>query len=374
MKKFHLEFNRLFVVTLMVMCCFLYVTVSAHAETVYMIGDKGSAVSSIQSDLITLGYHLGNKLTDGVYDKKMASAVDRFQQQYNLKRTGTVDEETRKKLSTRAADVRKMHDEAGVPALFNGNYQLMESGSRSDAVKPLQNALITLGYMTGKATGKYDDKTVEAVKRYQSDHGMYVDGKAGSLTLITIEKSVYTSGGVKPGTGETGGIQRVLRYGDEGTDVTQLQKRLIELGYFTENTSGRYRSSTRSAVKAFQRRNGLTADGVCGEATVKLMFSAKAKSAETSTGSTTVKDEKKEAAQTTGRIMRYKDEGEDVKQLQVRLIELGYLTGNISGRYRSTTQAAVKAFQQRAGLKADGICGYETQQALYAADAPRAGK
>lgn len=62
--------------------------------------------------------------------------------------------------------------------------------------------------------------------------------------------------------------------------------------------------------------------------------------------------------------------GTDVVNLQARLIELGYLNpGSNDGDYGSGTEAAVMAFQEKNGLKADGIAGKETQTRLFSPEA-----
>ena len=64
------------------------------------------------------------------------------------------------------------------------------------------------------------------------------------------------------------------------------------------------------------------------------------------------------------------DEGNEVLKLQNRLYELGFLTGDRDGVFGSKTQTAVKLFQEAAGINASGIADNETQQRLYADDAP----
>ena len=63
----------------------------------------------------------------------------------------------------------------------------------------------------------------------------------------------------------------------------------------------------------------------------------------------------------------YGDEEQGVKDLQTRLFELGYYTGNISGLYREGTQAAVKAFQEDYGLDPTGEADSDTQALMYEA-------
>ena len=63
--------------------------------------------------------------------------------------------------------------------------------------------------------------------------------------------------------------------------------------------------------------------------------------------------------------------GPAVTNLQARLTELGYLNSAIDGDYGNKTKTAVQKFQERAGLKATGIADVETQEKLFAPDAPK---
>lgn len=66
--------------------------------------------------------------------------------------------------------------------------------------------------------------------------------------------------------------QEVLsRFGSSGQEVTQIQTKLKSWGYYNGSIDGIYGSRTVSAVKSFQRRNGLTADGIAGQATLAAM-------------------------------------------------------------------------------------------------------
>lgn len=64
--------------------------------------------------------------------------------------------------------------------------------------------------------------------------------------------------------------------------------------------------------------------------------------------------------------------GEAVRQLQTRLMELGYLTGKADGAYGNGTASAVAAFQQAAGIVATGEADASTQAVLRSPDAPPA--
>ena len=66
-------------------------------------------------------------------------------------------------------------------------------------------------------------------------------------------------------------IQALSKYGSRGSEVTQIQTKLKRWGYYNGNVDGIYGSQTLAAVKYFQRKNGLTVDGIAGPATLRAM-------------------------------------------------------------------------------------------------------
>lgn len=63
----------------------------------------------------------------------------------------------------------------------------------------------------------------------------------------------------------------VLRQGSKGGEVKEVQRRLKQWGYYSGSVDGVFGSGTKKAVIAFQKKNGLTADGVVGKATYKAL-------------------------------------------------------------------------------------------------------
>ncbi len=63
----------------------------------------------------------------------------------------------------------------------------------------------------------------------------------------------------------------VVKVGSSGTVVKTIQTKLKRWGYYTGSVDGIFGAKTKSAVQYFQRRNGLTADGIVGNATAKAM-------------------------------------------------------------------------------------------------------
>lgn len=95
------------------------------------------------------------------------------------------------------------------------SYNTLQLGSTGEAVTKLQNRLIDLGYLpAGSANGTYGSTTAEAIKKYQTDYNLTVDGIAGSLT----QHSLY-------GTVETGYYEN---QGGSSTSVTLYKPELID--------------------------------------------------------------------------------------------------------------------------------------------------
>lgn len=66
-------------------------------------------------------------------------------------------------------------------------------------------------------------------------------------------------------------ILALSKYGSRGSEVTQIQTKLKRWGYYSGSIDGIYGSETLAAVKYFQRKNGLTVDGIAGKKTLEAM-------------------------------------------------------------------------------------------------------
>lgn len=148
----------------------------------------------------------------------------------------------------------------------------------------------------------------------------------------------------------------VLQMNSVGIEVKQLQMRLQELGYYSGEVDGQFGGGTRTAVEAFQRQHGITADGIAGESTLALLYNT---AAQTFVSTATPSPTPEYSTLSSGA------QGEAVKRLQTRLQELGYYTGKVDGDFGKGTKSAVTLFQKQHGLDADGIAGMKTLTMLY---------
>ncbi len=191
-----------------------------------------------------------------------------------------------------------------------------------------------------------------------------------SQPLVTPTATVW--GGIivltqTPGAPTPTPTSSVLKLGAEGPAVRALQQRLKSLGYNIGTVDGDFGQTTEAAVKAFQARNGLTADGIAGTATLNKLNSSSAlppRPTATPTPRPTP----------TPRVnpnvfLQNGSTGSDVRKMQERLIGLGYLLGSATGVFDNATEDAVFAFQRRNTSYSDGIAGPLTLEKLYSSSA-----
>ncbi len=141
---------------------------------------------------------------------------------------------------------------------------------------------------------------------------------------------------------------RVLKKGDTDELILTVQSALMDLGYMdADEPTSFFGNQTFEALTGFQRHNGLEPDGVIGEETYAALVGGSAKEY----------------------VMQEGDEGDDVKEVQERLYELGYLEkSSLTATFGEKTAAAIRAFQSANKLKVDGKVGAKTLNALYSGD------
>ena len=296
------------------------------------MGDSGSAVKDLQTKLKKLGYYSGT--VDSTFGSGTYAAVRAFQKKYNLTADGVAGSETLKKLDSAYKNADSDKDDGS-----------LRKGATGSAVKDLQTKLKKLGFYNAYVDGSYGDTTVAAVKAFQKKYNLTADGIAGSETLKKLD-SAYKNADSDKDDGS-------LRKGATGSAVKDLQTKLKKLGFYNAYVDGSYGDTTVAAVKAFQKKYNLTADGVAGSETLKKLDSAY-KNADSNTS-------------TDDDSLRKGATGTAVKTLQTNLKKLGFYTAYVDGSFGSTTESAVKAFQKKYGLTADGVAGSATLKKIESA-------
>ena len=289
------------------------------AEYGYKDTDESKTVSAIQTRLYELGY-LTSKAT-GEYDEQTVNAVMLFQNINELKATGIVDSKTYRILKSNKA-------ESNFSILSNGSFD--EGGALP--VTALQTRLTELKYYYDEISGFYGEVTASAVRHFQKDNKVKATGIADVDTQLRIFSSKAKA---NPNAGSA-------VYGNSGSMITKMQKRLIELRYLSGIVSEKFDDATLEAVHAFQKASGFEETDMMTPAQLELLYSEKA-----------VKSPDYD-------VLKYGYSGDDIVQLQSRLAVLKYYEGKTSGVYSNTVVEAVEKFQSDNNIEVTGKADAKT--------------
>jgi N-acetylmuramoyl-L-alanine amidase len=129
----------------------------------------------------------------------------------------------------------------------------LRRGDRGPGVAEVRARLAYLGLCGESPSADFDDELDRAVRAFQQERGITVDGIVGPHTFRRLEEARWQLG------------DRVLSYVPghlmAGDDVTELQRRLNQLGFAPGRADGLFGVNTDSALREFQRGVGVNADG-----------------------------------------------------------------------------------------------------------------
>ena len=215
-----------------------------------------------------------------------------------------------------AAEDRLLEQTQSPEAADDGTTVNEEAASAEDGeqekeqLRQAQQMLIDLGYLYGSADGIYGPMTASALKRFQSEHSLEETGALNDATMQALSEIAEQVG-----------------------DARALQQRLIDLGYLRGNADGAFGERSQAAMKQFQAIHGLEATGLPDDATREALFS--------------------DGARALPKSLYAGSKGDAVIELQKKLIQYGFLSGEADGSYGVKTAAAVKRFQNH--LAAQGV-------------------
>lgn len=195
---------------------------------------------------------------------------------------------------------------------------LIKSGESSIQVRYLQFGLKIMCCYTGVVDGNFGPGTQSAVEKFQQDFGLDVDGVVGNETWKCLVDEI------KP-----------------------IQQALKKKGFYKDAINGIAKTSTFTAVKAFQKSRGLSDDGMVGISTKARLF-----------------NENENNADEMLLPLKSGDKGDYVLFLQHALRILCCSPGGIDGVYGSGTVGAVTKFQSKYGFPQTGVCDKQTWNKL----------
>lgn len=152
--------------------------------------------------------------------------------------------------------------------------RLGESGFE---VTQIQDRLRELNYFNRSSNGFFGPITEEAVRQFQMDYGLEVDGIVGPRTEAALFDRSAPPTPITPNFPDSGTLAfsdplpNLLQRGDRGPAVRRLQERLREEGFNPGPIDGIFGLQTESAVLDFQRSRGLRVDGIVGRQTLAAL-------------------------------------------------------------------------------------------------------
>ena len=238
--------------------------------------------------------------------------------------------------------------------------QSYRNGDYASEVSIIQEALEELDLYYADITGHFGNKTERAVKLFQKKYGLPQTGVADEITLSRLyeEADIDDAPVVSESIGPAYASGTTLRRDSTGSAVRKLQEDLYELDFYDGVISGKYGGLTQEAVRLFQKKHGLDADGIAGPKTLKKIASLMGESTESEIP--TIGSILSPVLQTGTTTLRHGMQGDAVEKLQEDLDELDYYTGSVTGKYGNLTKEAVRLFQRDYDLTSDGIAGPKT--------------
>ena len=346
-------------------------------------GSTGAAVFTLQRQLnrITKDYpFLGLLTVDGIFGRKMAETVKKFQRQFNLTADGVVGRSTWYKISYIYVSVKDLAELTSEGETFSGTLpdgswnlgsSVLKQGSTGSEVEQMQFWLSTLAQYESSipsvtVDGVYGSGTAAAVRAFQRRYGLTVDGIVGLTTWTELYdqfRSIQSDNGTPnayPGT--------ALREGSSGQNVRLVQfwlkiARTVYTSLANVTVDGKFGAGTAAAVQRFQRYFGLTADGVVGRITWNKLYEVYNDIANKLLSSSLRPGE-------YPGVLRTGSSGTAVRELQFYLYLMSAYESSIppvsiDGKFGADTERAVRAYQRFAGLTVDGVVGRTTWNSLY---------
>ncbi|MCU6763569.1 N-acetylmuramoyl-L-alanine amidase CwlA precursor [uncultured Roseburia sp.] len=338
-------------------------------------GSQGNDVKWLQTALNTV---LGTKISvDGTYGSDTKTAVADFQKKTGLSSDGIFGTNSRNKMTT-LLNVQKSKPSVSVSTKNGQNTVKWSKVSNASGYrvyrKTASGSWELLTTIKSGSTVSYTDKTAKAgttyyytAKAYRTDSKLTVYGQYVSNVKITTSKTAGTSSSSGSSTWKNpySAPTRLLNTGSRGNDVKWLQTSLNKICGTKLTVDGIYGSGTKNAVKTFQKKYKLSADGIFGSKSLAKMktlvataSSASGSSGSSSSGSGSASSSTwKNPYSAPTRLLNTGSRGNDVKWLQTCLNKVCNSKLTVDGIYGSGTKNAVKTFQKKYKLSADGIFG-----------------
>jgi peptidoglycan hydrolase-like protein with peptidoglycan-binding domain len=209
------------------------------SQVLYALETKNDEIVALKYRLYYMDYLTDKPAdTDTVLDEAMSQALKKYQEDNSLAQSGVVDKAT--------------YD------LLNGEQITYVSGKDGNEIREYQLILYYMDYINVYPSGYFGTITVEAVKAYQEDNNIEINGKLDLQTQQLLSQEEY-----------------VYKKGKKGSVIKELQQILIDNDYLTGAADGDFGEKTRLAIIEFQKDNQLEQTGEIDKTTMDLLNTLK---------------------------------------------------------------------------------------------------
>ncbi|TPE67845.1 peptidoglycan-binding protein [Halalkalibacterium halodurans] len=231
-------------------------------------GQSHPDVKELQEALKKKGFFNYHTST-GYFGSITEDAVREFQMKHGLQVDGIAGPQTLNALLSQMNGNNGGQQTSSSTPSSTSNSTILRFGSSGQAVRDLQEKLKAKGFYNHSITGQYGRITTEAVREFQRANRLSVDGIAGPQTLAALTNQAPAASAPQ----YNAPVQQttVLRQGSRGDAVRDLQRSLKDLGYYRMSVDGIFGAGTTTAVREFQRKMGLTVDGIAGPQTLNAL-------------------------------------------------------------------------------------------------------
>ena len=317
--------------------------IDGTAEEDYM---KGEDVKKVQYKLNLKGIKVVGVL--GAFGPRTEEGVKLFQKQQGLTVDGIVRKDTWDKLMDKS-----------VGGYYDGNdeyhrmIKVTDPNMMGADVKRVQTRLNSKISSNLTVDAAYREVTEAEVVKFQQKNNLTVDGVIGPNTWMVLVKTPDDGG--SGDYDQNGAYHRVLKLTDPlmaGEDVKKVQASLNSKASAGLAVDGYFGKGTEKAVKDYQNKNILDANGKVDELTWNSLMNG-------SSGG----DDDYDPNGDYHRLLSLESPfmaGEDIKNVQKKLNDLNLSNLDTDGIFGSSTDSEVRKFQSKNGLVVDGVVGPAT--------------
>ena len=223
-----------------------------NSSILLKVGSRGAAVQNVQKKLVALGYNVGSTGADGIFGNATKNAVIKFQGSVGISKDGIVGSVTLTKLNE-AYNNRNKGQSVTSTTSYVGKDHVRKAQVH---ISNFTGTSIASDGIIGTETRKGIVKCLQRALNLDYKSGLAMDGCRGNATNVALG-------------------HHYVKRAETQYLVTFVEIGLMALGYYNSSVEapGVFGGGLETAVRNFQKANGLVCDGICGRNSILKILS-----------------------------------------------------------------------------------------------------